>query len=94
MHVNIPWHANQPILIDMDWLSNCQACFGQLVKILITLEPCRIFESKFAFLFILILSKTYGMQNGGEGLPSIIMAGQDVLVEMLIHLEPRGIFII
>ena len=92
MHVNIPWHANPPILIDMGLLSNCPAYFCQLVKILITLEPHRISEPKFAYLFILILSSYPGMQNGDEGLPIIILAGQDLLVKMLIPLEPHGIF--
>ena len=31
-------------------------------------------------------------QNGGEALPSIILAGQGLLVNMLINLEPHGIF--
>ena len=71
MHVNIPnhWHAKPPFLMDEGLLSISPACCGQLVKILITLELYGI------CLFILILS-THGMQNGEEGLPSIILAGQ------------------
>ena len=64
-----------PFLIDIGLLSNCPAFCGQLMKILITLEPFRIFGSKFAYPFILILFMYPGMQNGGEGLPSIILAG-------------------
>ena len=43
-------------------------------------------------LFILILFSHPGMQNGGEGLPCTILAGQGILVNMLITLEPHGIF--
>ena len=32
------------------------------------------------------------MQKGDEASPSIILAGQALLVKMLITLEPRGIF--
>ena len=32
------------------------------------------------------------MQNGDEGLPSIILVGQGLLVKMLLPLEPHGIF--
>ena len=31
------------------------------------------------------------MQNGGEGLSSIILAGRGILVKMLITLEPHGL---
>ena len=82
------------ILIDIGLLSNCPACCGQLpvVKILITLEPYRIFGSSFAYLLILVLSRLPRIQqNGGEGLSSIILAGQGILVKMLITLEPHGI---
>ena len=33
-----------------------------------------------------------GMQNGDEVSPSIILAGQALLVKMLIPLEPHGLF--
>ena len=74
-------------LIDMGLLSNCPARCGPLVKILITLELYRIFESHFAYLFILILSI-----HPGEGLPVIILAGQRLLVKILMTHEPQGIF--
>ena len=48
--------------------------------------------SNVAYLFILIMSCYPSMQNSGEGLPSIILAGQGILVKMLITLEPHGIF--
>ena len=32
------------------------------------------------------------MKTGDEAIPSIILAGQAVLVKMLITLEPHGIF--
>ena len=76
----------------MGLLGNRPACCGQLVKVVITLEPYRIFGSNCAYLFILILSIHPGMQNGGEGLTSIILAGQCLLVKMLILLKPHGIF--
>ena len=82
----------QPFLIDMGLLSSCPACCGQLVKILITVEPYRIFGSNFAYLFILILSIHRGIRNGGGALPSIILAGQCILLKMLISLERHGIF--
>ena len=70
--------------------SKCKVTFGfkyrygfpeqipacQLLKIFITLEPYGLFGSNFAYLFILILSSYPGMQNGGESLSSIILAGQ------------------
>ena len=62
------------------------------MKILRTLEPYGIFESNFAYLFILIFSSHPGMQNGDKGLLSIILAGQGLSVKMLITLEPHGIF--
>ena len=62
------------------------------VKILITLELYGMFISNFAYLFILVLSSHPGMQNSYKGLPSIILAGQCILVKMLITLEMHGIF--
>ena len=85
--IRIPWY-----LIDMGLLCNGLASCGQLVKILIALEPYGIFGSNVAYLFILIMSCYPSMQNSGEGLPSIILAGQGILVKMLITLEPHGIF--
>ena len=43
------WHANPPkfVIYYVGLLCNCQACCGQLVKILISLEPNRIFGSNF-----------------------------------------------
>ena len=41
----------------------------------------------------LILSSHPGMRKRGEDLPSIILTGQDLLVKMLIRLEPHGILI-
>ena len=45
------------------------------------------------FLCFLIVSSHPGMQKGGEDLPNIILTDQDLLVKMLITLEPRGILI-
>ena len=55
-----------------------------------SLEPFRILGSKFAYLFILILLIHPDMQNGDEGLPNISLAGEGI--EMLITLEPHGIY--
>ena len=60
--------------------------------ILLTLEPYGIFETNFAYIFILILCSHPGMRNGDKGLPSTILAGQGFLVKMLITLESHGIF--
>ena len=79
-------------LIDMALLCNCPASCGQLMKILITLEPYGMFGSSFAHLFVLILSSHPGLQNGGESLPNIILVCQGRSVKMLIALEPHGIF--
>ena len=68
-------------------LSISPACCVQLVKILITLEPYGIFGSNVTYLFILILCSHPGMQNGDEGLPSIVLSGRGRLVKMLITLE-------
>ena len=72
-------------------LSSSPACYGQLLKILITLEPYGIFESNFAYLFILIVSSHWYV-NSDEGWPSIVLVGGGLLVNMLITLEPHGIF--
>ena len=62
------------------------------MKIFITLKPYGIFGSKFAYLFILILSATGMNKNDDKGLLSIILAGRGILVKMPITLEPHGIF--
>ena len=58
---------------------------------LITLEPHGIFGSHFEYLCILHCLAT-GMQNGYEASPSIILAGQALLMKMLMTLELRGVF--
>ena len=80
---------NPPVFDRYGFAMYCQARCGQLVTILITLEPYGVFGSDFAYLF---LSSHSGVQNGGEGLPGIILAGQCLLVKMLIALEPHGVF--
>ena len=67
-------HAKPPFLFIYGFAEQIPAC--QLLKIFITLEPYGLFGSNFAYLFILILSSYPGMQNGGESLSSIILAGQ------------------
>ena len=79
MHVTLSnnWHALQPYLIDDAMLSISPAGRGQLVKLLITLEPHGIF----AYLYIL----DTGMQNGDEASSSISPADRGQLVKMLRH---------
>ena len=52
------------------------------------LEPHGIFRSNFAYLLYSFLNcADAGMQNGDNALPSIIFAGQGLLVKMLKTLE-------
>ena len=63
------WHANLSIFVTYTYwfaICNCQACCGQLVKLLTTLEPYGIFRSNFAYSFNFILSSHPRMQTGGE----------------------------
>ena len=66
------WHVQQPILMDEGLLNIISAGCGQLIKILITLEPRGRFGSNFAYLFILTL---FSHANFEEALLSIILAG-------------------
>ena len=91
MHVNIPLPLaceTTLFIYRYGFAEQIPAC--QLLKIFITLEPYGLFGSNFAYLFILILSSYPGMQNGGESLLSIILAGQGLLEKMLITLKPHG----
>ena len=56
------------------------------MKMLITLEPDGIFGSNFVYLSILTLS-SHRYEKGDEASTSIILAGQALLVKMLITLE-------
>ena len=56
------------------------------MKMLITLEPDDIFVSNFVYLNILTLS-SHWYEKGDEASMSIILAGQALLVNMLITLE-------
>ena len=60
---------------------------GQLVKMLITLEPHSIFGSKFAYIIYFEHCQVTGMENGDKALPSIILALRGLLVKMIIILE-------
>ena len=51
------------------------------MKTLLSLESYGTFESYFSYLFILTLSSHPSMQNGGKGLPRIILASQGILVK-------------
>ena len=73
-------------------MSTSTACCGQLVKILIASEPNWDIWFKCCIHTSFKYSPAIGMQNGDEGLPSIISVGRGILVKMLILLEPRGIF--
>ena len=69
-------------LMDKGSQSIVSAGCGQLVKMLIILEPHGIFRH----------CPATGMQNGDEALPSIILADRGLLVKMPITLEPHHIF--
>ena len=64
---------------------------GQLVKMLITLDSRGIIASNLVYLCILTLS-SHQYKKVDKASPSIILAGQALLVKMLITLEPHGIF--
>ena len=66
-------------LINIGLLCNCPAS-----KILIPLELYEIFESYFAYLFILILSSHTGMHMGDKGLLSINLVVQSKIVLCII----------
>ena len=86
------WHANPPMFDRYGFAEQLSSLLWLVSEILITLEPYRIFESRFAYLLILILNIHPSMQNNGEGMPSISLAGRVFLVNMLITLEPHGMF--
>ena len=50
-----PWHLKLPFLMVESLLSISPACVGQLVKMIITIEPNGIFESNLTYFFILML---------------------------------------
>ena len=83
------WHVIPPIFDRYGFAEQLSslACGGELVKILISFDPYRLFRSNFAYLFIFMLSIHPSMPNGGEGLRSIILAGQGHLVKMLIKVR-------
>ena len=57
------------------------------------LNPHGIFGSNFAYLSIITISSLVtGMQNGNGTLRIIFLAGQGILVKMLITLEPHRIY--
>ena len=58
----------------------------------INLEPHGLFGSNFVYLCILTLSSRWYKKKCDEASLSIILAGQALLVKMLITLEPHGIF--
>ena len=73
MFITIELHPNH--MVYFNYMLHKYAC-GQLVKNLITHEPYRIYGSYFAYMLILILAIHPALQNSGEGLPSIILAGR------------------
>ena len=86
------WHAQPPFMKDEALLSINLAGHGQLVKMLIPLEP-RIFGSNFVYLYISTLYNHWiCIQNVDEASPSINSASRGLFVKMLITLEPHGIF--
>ena len=61
------------------------------VKMLIPLEPCGSFGSKFLYLCILTLS-SHWYAKWRRGFPEHHLADRALLVKMLITLGPHGIF--
>ena len=77
--------------MDEGLLSSIPAWCGQLVNIIITLEPYGKYGS-FLHTYLFKYCPATDIQKDDEGLPSIILAGRGLLVAMLITLEPIGIF--
>ena len=73
--------------MDEGLLSIISVGCGQLMKMLINLEPHGICGSNYAYLFSIKL--TSHMQNDDEALPSIILADRGVSENIL---EPHHIF--
>ena len=68
------------------------ACFGHLVKILITIKPMGYLD-QILHTYLFLYCPALGMNiKGGEGLPRIILGGRGILVKMPMALEPHGIF--
>ena len=73
------WHAKPPCF-DRNWFAEqLSSLLRSVSETPNKFEPYGIFESNFSDLFILVLFSHPGMQNDGEGLPSIILAGQGLL---------------
>ena len=78
------WHANR-IVFDRYWIAvQLSGLLGSVSKILIPLQIYEIFESYFAYLFILILFSHPGMQMGDKGLLSITLVVQSKIVLCII----------
>ena len=60
------WHVYLPFLMEEALLSISPAGRGQLVKMLISLEPHSIFGSNFAYAFNLSLSSKNGDEAAGR----------------------------
>ena len=71
-----------------------QASYGQLMKMLITLEPDgTLYLDQILHPYLIFFQcPDTGLQNNDEALPSIRLAGRGLFVKMLITLEPHGIF--
>ena len=83
------WYAKPPCLIDLNFVEQVSSLLCSVSEIphnSLTVLDMRI---NFAYLSISILSSLY-MHNGVEGLRSIILAGQHLLVKMFITLELHG----
>ena len=78
--------------MDEGLLSIISASYGQLKKKFITLEPHGIVGSNFTYLFILTSSSHLYAKKGDEAWPIIILAGQGLIVKMLITFKPHHIY--
>ena len=97
-HYSVSTGVHTHLFMDKGLLSIGPVCHGQLVKILITLEPYKIFRSNFAYLFLLILSSHWyakrcqGFAEDHFGYSVRLSVCPLAVNEMFITFEPHGLF--
>ena len=70
-------------------LSISPACSGQIVKMLITLEPCGIFGSKFAYIFIIWLARSISICRSRPRHEGILLTLKILSAAGLLQQGPR-----
>ena len=82
------WHVKPPFLMGEGLQSTSSACCGQLVKILITLEPYYMgYLDQILPTYLFRCCSATVRQNGDEALLSIILASRGLLVKKLIKTD-------